>query len=107
MYKKTTTTVEEFFDSAPTPPPPVGLVRTSQPKIMRPILRIDVPLMIRLFEYMREEVETDIEIHEIVERMIELCEYGEVLEMEHYDEIIEKPEQPVPELKPIAPESNS
>jgi len=91
MYKKTTT-VEEFFDTA-APPMMQNLgaqngIRTPHPKALKPVLRVDVPLMIRLLEYAKEDAVSDIELHEMVERMMELCEYGEVLEMDDYDAIV-------------------
>ena len=108
MYKKTTTTVEEFFDSAmpraeiecPVVPPVEPIVPPVQqmymrmpvtpPKSTRPIIRVDVPLMIRLLEYAKEEATGDIILHEMVERMVDLCEYGEVLDMEEYYDIVEE-----------------
>ena len=113
MYKKTTT-VEEFFDTVPQQ---MNNVRMPHPKALKPVLRVDVPLMIRLLEYAREDATTDMELHAIVERMMELCEYGEVLEMDDYDSLISsivaakakapakadvKPLPPLPELT-IAP----
>lgn len=69
--------------------PAARAARNIDPKALRPVLRLDVPLMISLLEYARETASTDIELHKMVENMIELCEYGEVLEMEDYEEIIE------------------
>jgi hypothetical protein len=109
MYKKTTTTVEEFFDSSPAAPSVAPAARAINPKALKPVIRLDVPLMIRLLEYAKEEAKTDIELHEMVERMMELCEYGEVLEMDDYDEIVPPMEitTPTPEPMPLVPPTNS
>jgi hypothetical protein len=89
MYKKTTTTVEEFFDAVPAAMPPLQSPRAISSKALKPVIRLDVPLMIRLLEYAKEDARSDIVLHEIVERMIEMCEYGEVLEMDDYDDLVE------------------
>jgi hypothetical protein len=47
---------------------------------------LDIPLLIRLFELMREGVKTDVELHGIVERMLALRDMG-VLTMDHYKDI--------------------
>jgi hypothetical protein len=97
MYRKTTT-VEEYFDaSIPMTPSTIsarGPVNKSMLSAMRPIIRVDVPLMIRLLEYARESAYSDSELHEMVERMSELCEYNAVLEMDDFDDIV-IPEEPV------------
>jgi len=48
---------------------------------------MDVPLLIRMFEVMREEVESDEELHDVVERILSLKNRG-VLTMNDYEEII-------------------
>lgn len=102
MYKKTTT-VEEYFDTAPPAAPMPQSMAAPHPRAMKPVLRLDVPLMIRLFEYAKEEAKSDSELHVMVERMAELCEYGEVLEMEDYEEIVEitMPPTPAPDTRVI------
>lgn len=45
--------------------------------------------MIRLLEYAREDASNDVDLHEVVERMTELCAEGKVLEMKDYKEIVE------------------
>ena len=48
----------------------------------------DVPLLIRLMEFAREEANSDIELHLIAEKMIEESQYGDVLTMKHYYKLI-------------------
>lgn len=52
------------------------------------IICCDVPLLIRLMEFAREEANSDAQLHLIAEKMIECAEYGETLTMEHYSKII-------------------
>ena len=69
MRKKTIkTTVEEIFEEG--------------------VICIDVPLMIRLLEYAREDSSSDAELHFLATNAIELSEEGHALTMEHYSKII-------------------
>lgn len=47
-------------------------------------ITVDIPLMIRLLELAREDVKTDMELHKITERLIEIRGKG-MLSMEDYD----------------------
>lgn len=49
-------------------------------------ITVDIPLMIRLLELAREDVKTDIELHQIVERLINIRNKG-VLTMDDYERI--------------------
>lgn len=48
---------------------------------------VDVPLLIRLLEYAREDAKTDLDLHYVAERLIELSREGNVLTMNDYDNI--------------------
>jgi hypothetical protein len=52
------------------------------------VIKTNVPLMIRLLEYAREDAKKDVELHLVTEKLIELSEEGKVLTMEHYPEIM-------------------
>lgn len=56
-------------------------------------LTLDVPLMIRLLEYAREDAKTDMDLHNVAERMIELSAEGRTLTMQDYDAICTSQEQ--------------
>lgn len=47
---------------------------------------LDVPLLIRVFELVREDVKTDMDLHNLVERMLSLKDKG-VLTMDDYEAI--------------------
>ena len=49
---------------------------------------LDVPLLIRLLEYSKEDAKTDMDLHNVAERLIELGHNGSVLSMDHYDRIV-------------------
>jgi hypothetical protein len=91
MYKKIThNIVEEHFDHPAVMPvsmrPPQ---RLSKPKENEEdVIKLNVPLMIRLLEWAREDANKDVELHIVAEKLIELCEEGDTLEMSDYPEII-------------------
>ena len=58
---------------------------------------LDIPLMIRLLEYAREDAQTDMDLHNVAEMLIQLSETGETLTMDNYDAIVGTPEEPVSE----------
>jgi hypothetical protein len=53
------------------------------------VISVDIPLMIRLLELAREDVRTDVELHQVVERLINIRKKG-VLNMNHYNYIAGK-----------------
>ena len=54
----------------------------------RDIVKMNVPLLIRVFEYVREDVKTDVELHKVVERII--AQGNKVLTMADYSKIAKK-----------------
>ncbi len=51
-------------------------------------ITLDVPLFIRLLEYAREDAKTDVDLHNVAEKAIELSLTGNILTMTDYDQII-------------------
>ena len=49
---------------------------------------MDVPLFIRLLEYAREEAKTDMDLHNVADKVIKLSLDGSVLTMKNYDQLI-------------------
>lgn len=82
MYKKITT-IEEVFDAAP-----MSKNNSTKAENEEDVIRVDVPLMIRLLEYAREDAKNDLDLHKVAKKLIELSEEGEVLSMDHYDKIV-------------------
>ena len=52
------------------------------------IIKVDVPLFIRLLEYAREDAKTDMDLHDVAENIISLSASGKTLTMADYDSII-------------------
>jgi len=81
-YKRiATSVVEEHFSEQPK-------LKSEQAENVQDSICLDVPLMIRLLEYTRESVRSDIELHYVAERLVELSEYGDVLDMASYEDIV-------------------
>lgn len=52
-------------------------------------ITIDVPLLIRLLEYAREDAKTDMDLHNVAEQLIKLSsESGTCLSMDDYNQIV-------------------
>ena len=49
---------------------------------------LDIPLLIRLLEFAREDASDDMTLHQIAERLIGMGEEGQSLTMSDYDEIV-------------------
>ena len=54
----------------------------------RDMVKMNVPFLIRIFEYVREDVKTDVELHKVVERII--AQGNKVLTMADYSKIAKK-----------------
>jgi hypothetical protein len=52
------------------------------------VISVDVPLFIRLLEFAREDATDDMKLHDVAEKLIELCADGDIMQMEQYDEIV-------------------
>lgn len=52
------------------------------------VVKMDIPLLIRLLEYAREDAKTDMDLHNVTEMLIKLSTKGNVLTMDHYDHIV-------------------
>lgn len=51
-------------------------------------IRLNIPLLIRLLEYAREDAKTDMDLHNVAEQLISLGVEGTTLTMDHYDAIV-------------------
>lgn len=50
---------------------------------------LDVPLLLRMLEYAKEDAKSDLDLHDVTERMIELAKSG-TLSMQHYNDIVDQ-----------------
>jgi len=89
LYKRiSTTSVEEHFDTAAAQLPRSKDNYDYGVENEEDVVKLNVPLLIRLLEWAREDAGKDAELHEVAERLVELSEYGDVLDMEYYEDII-------------------
>lgn len=56
------------------------------------VIHLDVPLFLRLLEYAREDAQKDVDLHFVTDNAIRLSAEGQALNMEHYNDLIKKPE---------------
>jgi len=52
------------------------------------IIKMDVPLLLRVLEYAREDAKTDIDLHNVVTKLIDFGKTEDVLTMTHYEAIV-------------------
>ena len=57
------------------------------------VITVDVPLFIRLLEFAREDSTDDMQLHSVAEKLIEMCQDGDIMTMEQYDEIVNSKDQ--------------
>lgn len=51
---------------------------------------MDIPFLIRVMEYAKEDAKTDMDLHAATEKMISLAKNGKTLTMDNYDSIFSK-----------------
>ena len=95
VKKITTSTIEEHYSDVPKPMKATQLdygygydYVEDETENEEDVIKLNVPLMIRLLEYAREDANHDVDLHFLVENLIDLSEDGSVLEMENYPEIV-------------------
>ena len=49
-------------------------------------VRMNIPFLIRIFEYVREDVKSDIELHKLVEKLM-ITGRGKILTMDDYKKV--------------------
>ena len=49
---------------------------------------LDIPLLIRLLEYSKEDAQSDMDLHKVAENIIELSKQGKTLTMSDYNNIV-------------------
>jgi hypothetical protein len=52
------------------------------------VVTMDVPLLLRVMEFAREDAKTDMDLHFVLERLVALSEDGKTLSMDDYDNIM-------------------
>jgi len=49
---------------------------------------LDIPLLIRIMEFAKEDAQTDMDLHKVAENIIELSKQGKTLTMSDYNNIV-------------------
>jgi len=52
------------------------------------VVKLDIPLLLRIMEYSKEDAETDMDLHHVVDKLVDLSASGETLDMNNYNEIM-------------------
>jgi hypothetical protein len=52
------------------------------------VIKLDVPLFIRLLEYAREDAKNDMDLHELADNIIEMSSEGRTLSMDDYEFVL-------------------
>ncbi len=60
-------------------------------------VEMDVPFLIRALEYAREDAKDDLDLHNVVERMLQAAQNGEALDMADYNRVFGQSTEPVSE----------
>ena len=52
------------------------------------VVKVDVPLLIRLMEYAKEDAPDDMALHDLAEKLVAGCQRGRTLSMKDYDSLV-------------------
>ena len=63
-------------------------MRKSEAENPPDVVHLEVPLLIRLLEYAREDASSDVDLHEVVETMVDMSQRGNILGMSSYRHIV-------------------
>jgi hypothetical protein len=83
-----------------------GIVNPAKSKLTKEsadavdIISMDVPFLTRILELAREDIGSDVELHEMITKIIEIKNQGP-LTMNHYDNIVAQKSEPDLELESI------
>jgi len=61
-------------------------------KNVQDIVKMDVPFLLRALEYAREDAKTDVDLHVVVDRMIQAAVDGDTLDMSDYVSVFGEPD---------------
>lgn len=84
-----------------------GIVNPAKPKLTKEsadsidIISMDVPFLTRILELAREDIKSDVELHQVLTKMIELKNNGP-LTMQDYEQIVKKSDDELESIKKLA-----
>jgi hypothetical protein len=68
-------------------------VKKEETDLNEDTISLTVPLFIRMLEFAKEDAKTDMDLHKATERILELSDGDDTLDMDSYDSIVEDIEQ--------------
>lgn len=86
--KKKTVTESVDFETALLAQLEHKVNKLSEGENPKDVVSMDVPLFIRLLEYAREDAKTDMDLHNVTEKVIAMSGSGETLTMDNYNDIV-------------------
>lgn len=69
-------------------------------------VKLDVPLLIRLLEYAREDAKQDMDLHKVAEQLVKLSSQGRTLGMQDYDLAVSQAQEPMVKEDPVPNPNN-
>jgi len=86
---------EDFYQKLrkPFPLSTLSIIDTfqkSQNENIPDVIKCDIPLFIRLLEYAREDAKTDMNLHDVTERLLQMTLNGKTATMKDYDKIVKE-----------------
>ena len=69
-------------------------------------VKMDVPLLLRVMEFAKEDAKTDMDLHKVTEKLVELGKTGQTLTMQDYEQAVAAIEQQKQET-PMMPTDNT
>jgi len=93
-------TEDDVVLSADRRKPKSGLLSKPEPTTNpADVVKVDVPLLIRLLEFAKEDAADDMALHDLAEKLVAGCQRGRTLTMKDYDNLVpsKQPEAPAPD----------
>lgn len=87
MYKKITT-IEEIFDT--TPQRTTEVKQEAEVENEEDVIKVDVLLMIRLLECVREDSKKDLDLYVVAKNLVDMSKSGKILLLNDYAQVVEK-----------------
>jgi hypothetical protein len=61
---------------------------------------MDVPMLLRVMEFAREDAKTDLDLHDVAEKLVNLSSNGNTLTMKDYDQVVPATNEPATQEQP-------
>jgi len=91
-------TEDDVVLSADRRKPKSGLLSKPEPTTNpADVVKVDVPLLIRLLEFSKEDAVDDMALHDLAEKLVAGCQRGRTLTMKDYDSLVPAKQPEVPE----------